>query len=81
MFQADGTWVSNRRGRKRKVPPENNWPSVNRQPRWQEYEGEDDETEDDDFGEPDAGDSEDAETEYTIAKVDAHPVSFVASGK
>ncbi|MCJ1250722.1 hypothetical protein MMC30_007950 [Trapelia coarctata] len=64
---ADGTWVSNRRGRKRKAP-EDNWPSVNKQPRWEEYEGEDDETEDDEFGDPEAGESEDVEDDYVAKK-------------
>ena len=74
--QADGTWVSNRRGRKRKAP-EDNWPSVNKQPRWEEYEGEDDETEDEDFGEGEAAESEEVEDEYTVKRGGARAVCLV----
>jgi len=77
LIQADGTWVSNRRGRKRKAP-EDNWPSVNKQPRWEEYEGEDDETEDEDFGEAEAGESEEIDDDYTAKRTVVHAVGFVA---
>ncbi|MCJ1393303.1 hypothetical protein MMC18_006175 [Xylographa bjoerkii] len=64
---AEGTWVSNRRGRKRKTTSGERWASVNKQkPEWEEPE-EDDDTQDEDFEEPglgEFGEGEDTEMNY-----------------
>ncbi|MCJ1416920.1 hypothetical protein MMC32_003259 [Xylographa parallela] len=64
---AEGTWVSNRRGRKRKTTSGERWASVNKQKlEWEEPE-EDDDTQDEDFEEPglgEFGEGEDTEVNY-----------------
>ncbi|MCJ1397214.1 hypothetical protein MMC11_000406 [Xylographa trunciseda] len=64
---AEGTWVSNRRGRKRKTTSGERWASVNKQKtEWEEPE-EDDDTQDEDFEEPglgEYGEGEDTEMNY-----------------
>ena len=66
-MQAEGTWVSNRRGRKRKTTSGERWASVNKQKlEWEEPE-EDDDTQDEDFEEPglgEFGEGEDTEVNY-----------------
>ena len=66
-MQAEGTWVSNRRGRKRKTTSGERWASVNKQKsEWEEPE-DDDDTQDEDFEDPglgEFGEGEDTELNY-----------------
>ncbi|MCJ1383815.1 hypothetical protein MMC17_006929 [Xylographa soralifera] len=68
---AEGTWVSNRRGRKRKTTSGERWASVNKQKlEWEDPE-EDDDTQDEDFEEPGLGEfGEGEETEMNYRQPD-----------
>jgi hypothetical protein len=85
-IQANGTWVSGRRGRKRKGSSGDKWASATKQqPKWDDYD-DDDETEEDDFDEAEPMDSEDAaettkdsQVPKTIEALEATPVGLPRS--
>jgi hypothetical protein len=60
--QANGTWTTNRRGRKRRNPLPETWPNKPKRPgTWSGPEGEADATEEDDLGDYDSEDAEESE--------------------
>ena len=78
---ANGTWVNNRRGRKRKPSTGERWAPVNKQgQRWDEEEDEEEETDDDDFeeAEPDEPEYDETTQAYTrrTTTIDGTPVGY-----
>ena len=54
LTQADGTWTSNRRGRKRKNPSPEKWALMTKRPKWDSHTPDEELTEEDEYAELDS---------------------------